>query len=179
VQTELYDEGVYQARPTAWGFCRSKNGNDQFFLAFLVLKQFDPESPETTLPCICQERTLYRQLLTEQHAGWLLSDLRSIGFTGATFSSLDLASPDAIDLSRQLFRVRCRHSEYAGELRETWQIVRSATANIDRLPQEKVRELDSRFAVELANHAHKVATAAPALPAPPEMVNPQSPEDPF
>ena len=179
MQTQLYPEGDYQARVTAWVFCKSKNGNDQFFLAFLVRKRFDPESPETTLACVCRERTLYRPLLTDQHAGWLLSDLRSIGFTGTTFTSLDHASPDAVDLSGLIFKVRCRHREYGGELRESWQIVRGATANIDRLPQEQVRELDRRFAEELANHANKITTAAPALPAPPEMVNPHPREDPF
>lgn len=176
---QIYPEGEYQARITAWGFSNTRNGNQQFFLCFLLLKRLDPADPDATVPCVSRERTAFRSLLSEQAAGWLLSDLRSIGFTGTTFSALDATSDDAVDLSGRIIKVRCRHREYQGELRESWEIVRSASANLDRLRLDQVRELDSRFKAELVNHAGKVVTAAPSIPAQPGTTNPHSTEHPF
>jgi hypothetical protein len=131
------------------------------------------------LSCPCQERTAYRSLTTEQSAGWLLSDLRSLGFAGTSFTSLDPASPVAVDLSGRIIKVRCAHREYQGQMRESWQIVRSALANMTRLPTERIRELDERFAAELAAHATKVVTAVPSMAAPRATSMPTTTEHPF
>jgi hypothetical protein len=165
-----FEEGIFQGRITAWGFSRAKTDNVQFFITVRIEGKFDETNPDRLLEAPGLERTVFRTLSSEDQVGWLLSDLRSIGFSDTTLTSLDPRSPDAVDFSDRVVRVRCRHREWQGTVREQWDLVREA---VERIGLEKVRALEERFPDALDHHRTRLAESAddhgtpPPSPPPP------------
>jgi hypothetical protein len=165
-----FEEGIFQARITAWGFTKAKTDSVQYYITVRIQGKCDKSNPDGLLEAPELERTVFRTLSSEDQLGWLLSDLRRIGFKGTTLTSLDPRSPDAVDFTGQVVTVRCSYREWQNVVREQWDLVREA---VERIGLEKVRELEERFADVLDHHKTRLAESAddhgtpPPSPAPP------------
>ena len=152
----FFEEGVYRGRVTAWGFSKAQTGSVQFYQTFSIEGLEDPKDPDKLLSCSSGERTWYRALCSEMLVGWLLSDLRKQGFDGTDLAGLDPSSDEAFDFSDKLIRVRCRHREFKGVVREQWDLFSDKSPGIRRADLEEIRALDKKFSTELEKHAEKL-----------------------
>jgi hypothetical protein len=114
----LLDPGKYRGRIRDYGVTQSQAGQQHptVFITFELLGQYDPTTGELG-PCPTTSRTYYKAV-TEKTIGWLLADLKAIGYDRPGLEYLDPEAPGAADLFEREIDVACEHEAYQGQARE-------------------------------------------------------------
>jgi hypothetical protein len=157
----LMDSGKYRGRIRDYGVTASQTGQQlpTAFIMFDVVGQYDPATGDLG-PCPMASRTYYKGI-TPKTIGWLLADLKAIGYEKPGLEYLDPETPGAADLFDREIDVVCEHETYEGQTRERWSIYRERT-------REKVRREDlARLDAQFGDQIKKVFGASDAAVAPP------------
>jgi hypothetical protein len=136
------EPGRYRGRIRDYGVEQSQAGQQHptVFIAFDLVGQYDPTTGEL-LSCPTANRT-YFKAITNKTIGWLLADLKSIGFTQG-FEYFDPETPGAADLFDREIDVVCEQESYDGQTRERWSIYRERTR--ERVRRDVLASLDAQY----------------------------------
>ena len=85
----------------------------------------------------------YFKAITPKTIGWLLADLKAIGYDRPGLEYLDPETPDAANLFDREIDVVCEHETYQGQTRERWSIYRERTR--EKVRREDLARLDAQF----------------------------------
>jgi hypothetical protein len=154
------DPGRYRGRIRDYGVAQSQSGQQlpTVFIAFDVVGQHDPTSGELR-PCPPSTRTYYKGI-SPRTIGWLLADLKQIGFDKPGLEYLDPETPGAADLFDREIDVVCEHETYEGQTRERWSIHREQRR--ERVRRDELARLDSQYAEQIKRALGTTQSAAPA-----------------
>ena len=94
------------------------------------------------MPCQAATRTYYKAI-TPKTIGWLLADLKAIGYDRPGLEYLDPEAPGAADLFGREIDVVCEHETYEGQTRERWSIHRERTR--EKIGREGLARLDAQY----------------------------------
>lgn len=158
----VYAEGRYLCKITGQALGETSKGNVQFVMSFQVLGKIDPANPDNYFPEQQQlERKTWRAI-TEGTIEYFLENLRSLGFTGDSFSQLDPKSPKHQSFKDLEVEMYCTHGrDDKGQEREEWSIARSGGPLVQQqAPDEKVRQLDYAFGAKLRSLREKKPLAS-------------------
>jgi hypothetical protein len=147
----FFQPGKYICTVTGQALGETSNHNPQFVLRFKVLGTPDPKDANSYIPTAQQyERTHYRAI-TEKTIEYFVEDLKTLGFTGASYSELDPSSSRFFDLRGREVEMYCSHEAgQDGGQRERWGIARQATPlEVVPLERSKMRQLDNLFGKHL------------------------------
>lgn len=150
-------EGTYKARIVRWGLSKASTGSDQFWLEIEVFARREGEELEPVQP---SSETIYRTIAKDEQAGWLLSDLREIGYTQVSFTPLSPNTPEAFDFSNVEIWVRCRQENYQGREKSKWEWIREPRSP---LAANQLAALDEKFKSALEAHKSKLAERMPTI----------------
>ncbi len=141
------DPGKYRGRIRDYGVEQSQAGQQHptVFLNFEIVGQYDPTTGEL-LSCPTASRT-YRKAITPKTIGWLLADLKAIGYDKPGLEYLDPETPGAIDLFDHEIDVVCEHDTYEGQTRERWSIHRERTR--ERVRRDVLASLDAQYSDQI------------------------------
>jgi hypothetical protein len=142
-----YKPGDYRGRIKDYRVSQSPVGRHHptVFIAFDVIGRYDPATGELG-PCEPGTRT-YTKAITPRTIGWLLSDLKAIGYDKVGFTYLDPEAPGAVNLFGREIEVACVLETYEGRERERWSIRRGPPRT--KLAQGNLEQLDAQFGEEL------------------------------
>jgi hypothetical protein len=163
-------QGKYHARIEDYGVFQSTAGQQHptVFVRFTPTGYYDPSTGEITA---CDPETReYTKAITEKTIGWLLSDLKAIGYDRDGLKYLDPEAPGAVDLFDREIDVVCDHEVYDGRVRERWSIYREPRRK--RVDAGTLADLDAKFGDQLKQHLGPRQPASPPAPA-------TSDDDPF
>jgi hypothetical protein len=175
---DLMESGKYKVRVDGYGMYRDERGehHPMAMVDFTVVGMYDAEGNLQECPKV---QRFYRQVLTENTAQWLFSNLKSFGFTGKNLADFDPQSPNADNLYGRLVDATCtiKPGYNNGNPTEEWFPVpyraRLDRAELDRLQAQYSDDFDKAFArpayqsAEAARAAHPEQPAAPNGAAPP------------
>lgn len=136
-------DGRYRGRIENYGVMRSQAGSKHptAFIEFSVVARHDPATGQFH-PCPPMRRTYYKSV-TPKTIGWLLADLKAIGFDRPGLSYFDPEAPGAANLYGREIDLDCEHEIYAGQERERWSIHREMTR--EKLGRDELAALDAQF----------------------------------
>ncbi len=159
-----YTPGKYLGKVVSQALGKTKNGNDQFVLTFVVQGKIDPADPDGALiECEKYERTVFR-VFTPKTIEYIVNDLRTLGFEGGSFSLLDPETPSYHDFTGQEFAFTCEHDTYDGQEREKWGIAREGGGlKVERLDNKAIRNLDATYGMALKQNPPVTKKASPPL----------------
>jgi hypothetical protein len=167
----LFDKGRYRGGITDYGVYQSEVGQQHpTVIVVFQLKGKYSDANGGLIECP-KEMRMYRKAITQKTIGWVLSDLKSIGFDGPGFANFDPESPGAVNLFDREIDVFCDHETYQGEVREQWSIYRESKR--EKVARDVLAQLDAQFAANLA----KAFDTEPAAPAP--VVTPNDSDETF
>lgn len=140
----MYEPGRYRGRITNYGVFRADTGNryHHVFIDFQIIGMYDPGTGGLTA-CPSGKGTYYKAI-TEKTIGWLLSDLKAIGYDRESLRHLDPESDGAVNLFGVEIDVECRHEEYRGAQHERWSVCR--TPRREKVGAATLAELDVQYA---------------------------------
>jgi hypothetical protein len=165
------EPGKYRGRITDYGVTQSQAGQQlpMVFITFEMIGQYDPDTGEVE-PCESATRTYYKAI-TPKTIGWLLADLKAIGYDRPGLEYLDPEVPGAVDLFGREIDVVCEHEMYQGRTRERWSIHRERTH--EKIGREGLARLDAQFGDQIRRVLG--AGDAAVTPAPVTVVNDDNP----
>jgi len=133
----------YRGRITDYGVEQSQAGQQHptIFITSELVGQYDPATGEL-LPCPAASRTYYKAI-TPKTIGWLLADLKAIGYDKPGLEYLDPEVPGAADLFGREVDLVCEHETYDGQVRERWSIHRERTR--EKIGREGLARLDALY----------------------------------
>jgi hypothetical protein len=136
--------GKYRGRIEDYGVFQSTVGQQHptVFVRFLLVGRYDPSSGELG-PCPAETRE-YLKAITPNTIGWLLSDLRAIGYSRNGLHHFDPEAEGAEDLFGREIDIVCYHETYKGSTRERWSI--SGTRRRQRVGADVLARLDAEHA---------------------------------
>jgi hypothetical protein len=154
------EPGRYRGRIRDYGVTQSQAGQQLLtvFITFDLIVQYDPTTGEWRSCPVCT-RTYYKGI-SPKTIGWLLADLRQIGFDKPGLEYLDPETPDAADLFDREIDVVCEHETYEGQTRERWSIHREQRR--ERVRRDELARLDTQHAEQIKRVLGTTQSAAPA-----------------
>src|SRR5690348_12077334 len=92
------DPGKYRGRITDYGVTQSQAGQQlpTVFISFELIGQYDPATGDL-MECPPENRSYFKSI-TAKTIGWLLADLKAIGYDRPGLEFLDPEVPGAVDL---------------------------------------------------------------------------------
>ena len=152
-----YKNGAaYWGRVTKQAMGKTKNGNAQFVLSFMVIGEVNPLDPQGDLiSCQSYERTVYR-VINDKTVDFAMQDIEALcdakGCDGITsFRSLDPDRPEFThDFVGTELAFFCKHDVYEGKTNEKWQVSRGGGASAgEAMDDKEMRQLDALFGKRL------------------------------
>ena len=169
----FYEPGRYWGRVTRQKLGKTRNGNPQLVLTFLVVGKVNPAEPDGDLLGVPEqyERSLYR-VITDNTLDYVIQDLDTLGFVGDSYSQFDEEDLNCCSLFDKEYAFYCSHKPRevkdeatgtyvpTGELREEWSLARETTGvNVEPLDKKEARQLDAMFGKALKQLGGKKPTA--------------------
>jgi hypothetical protein len=136
-----FPPGRYQGRILDYGVYKADYGQQHYtaYIRFMVVGRYHPEGGEL-VDCPTEAREFSRAI-TPNTYGWLLADLKSIGYDRDGFEDFDPESPGAVDLFDLTIDVSCRSETYKNAERERWSITRGGPRT--KVGRDALAELDA------------------------------------
>ena len=143
----MIDPGKYRGLIKDYGIVKSQAGQQlpTAFISFELVGQYDPTTGELA-PCHTTTRTYFKGI-SPKTIGWLLADLKAIGYDRPGLEYLDPETPGAADLFDREIDVVCEHEAYEGQTRERWSIYRERTR--EKVRREDLARLDAEFSDQI------------------------------
>jgi hypothetical protein len=166
------DRGRYCGSIREYGVTQSQAGQQHptVFITFELIGRYNPTTGELeACPAISRS---YFKAITPKTIGWLLADLKAIGYDRPSLEYLDPETPGAANLFDVEIEVDCEHETYEGQVRERWSIHREQRR--ERIRRDALARLDMQYADQIKR---VLGSAQGALP-PPAMAETNN-EDPI
>jgi hypothetical protein len=158
-------KGKYRARIADYGVFQSTVGQQHptAFIRFTLVGVYDP-STGALGECPAETRE-YLKAITPNTIGWLLSDLKAVGYDRDSLSAFDPEAPGAVDLFGRELDVACDHETYDGVTRERWSVHREPRRQ--RVGRDELARLDTTYADQIRRVlGDGQPAAAPAVTSP-------------
>lgn len=144
-----YEMGRYWGRVTHQKLGKTKNGNPQLVISFLVLGKINAMDPEGDLLAVSQqyERTVFR-VITENTIEWVEQDLDKLGWTGTDWSQFDETNPHCVSFVGTELAFSCKHEPHfeTKEPREVWSVSQESPGMaVTPLEPSELRKLNTMF----------------------------------
>jgi hypothetical protein len=154
------DPGRYRGRIRDYGVTQSQSGQQlpTVFVAFDLIGQYDPTTGELRT-CPAGTRTYYKGI-SPKTIGWLLADLKQIGFDQPGLEYLDPETPGAANLFDREIDVVCEHETYEGQTRERSSIYREQRR--ERIRRDDLARIDVQYADQIKRVLGTTQSAEPA-----------------
>jgi hypothetical protein len=139
----VIEPGKYRGRILDYGVTQSQSGQQlpTAFVAFEILGQYESTTGELQ-QCPPESRTYFKSI-SPKTIGWLLADLKAIGYDRPGLEYLDPEVPNAANLFDREIDVVCEHETYDGRTRERWSIHREVTR--EKIGREGLARLDTLY----------------------------------
>jgi hypothetical protein len=139
--------GKYRGRIRDYGIYQSPVGQQlpTIYVSFDLIGRYEPTT-DRLAPCESTTRT-YEKAITDRTIGWVIADLRSIGYDRPALNQFDPEAEGAADLFGREIDLDCKHEIYEGSVRERWSIFRELKRK--KLATEALNQLDALFGAHL------------------------------
>lgn len=146
-----YEHGArYLVKPAHWGLCESQEKKTpQFYMAFEILGQIDPQDPNGRLIESPQGERKAFWAITENAISIMLRDLADIGYDQPGFDGLVMDAPGAFDFAAKELTFTCRHEQYNGKWQERFQYGNGGGFTPLPMDQKDIAKLNAQFGSRL------------------------------